>query len=347
MPSRRATQPRCTRCTRRRFRRMPRRGWSTPSAPTETIACRWWPRSRERSSAMSCSARSTSKAAKASASRRSPCCRLQDQGIGAALIAAGIAACRELGVRFIVVLGEPRYYRRFGFRPTHLGNEYGVGDEFMALDLEPHATAALHGVVRYGLEFRRRHEHQGQGRAVRRAARGPNAFVIANAWDAGSARILAGLGFQALATSSGAHAGTLGRRDGTVTRDEALAHARPSSTATDLPVSADLEKCFGDEPEAAAETIRLAAEVGLVGGSIEDATGDKAAALRLRPGGRARRGRGRRRRARCRSRSAYRAGGELPARQPGPRRHHQAPAGVREGRRRRADGARACPTSSR
>ena len=103
----------------------------------------------------------------------------------------------------------------------------------------------------------------------------PGAFVIPNPWDAGSARILAALGFQALATSSGAEAGTLGRRDGTVTRDEALAHARAIVDAVDLPVSADLEKGFGDAPEAAAETIRLAAGVGLVGGSIEDATGNK------------------------------------------------------------------------
>jgi 2-methylisocitrate lyase-like PEP mutase family enzyme len=106
--------------------------------------------------------------------------------------------------------------------------------------------------------------HQGRG-----------AFVIPNPWDAGSARILAALGFEALATSSGAAAGTLGRRDGMVTRDEALAHARAIVGATNLPVSADLEKGFGDAPSVAAETIRLAAEVGLVGGSIEDATGDK------------------------------------------------------------------------
>src|SRR6266705_2413226 len=104
---------------------------------------------------------------------------------------------------------------------------------------------------------------------------GPGAFVIPNPWDAGSARILAGLGFQALATSSGAQAGVLGRRDGKVARDEALAHARAIVSAVDLPVSADLEKGFGDSPKVAAETIRLAAEVGLVGGSIEDATGDK------------------------------------------------------------------------
>ncbi len=104
---------------------------------------------------------------------------------------------------------------------------------------------------------------------------GPGAFVIPNPWDAGSARILAGLGFEALATSSGASAGILGRRDGKVTREEALAHAHAIVGATDLPVSADLEKGFGDAPAVAAETIRLAAEVGLVGGSIEDATGDK------------------------------------------------------------------------
>lgn len=104
---------------------------------------------------------------------------------------------------------------------------------------------------------------------------GPGAFVIANPWDAGSARMLAALGFLALATSSGASAGTLGRRDGKVTRDEALAHARLIVEACDLPVSADLEKCFGDAPDVAAQTIRLAAGVGLVGGSIEDATGDR------------------------------------------------------------------------
>ena len=101
------------------------------------------------------------------------------------------------------------------------------------------------------------------------------AFVIPNPWDAGSARILASLGFQALATSSGASAGILGRRDGKVLREEALAQARGIVDATDLPVSADLEKGFGDDPKIAAETIRFAAGVGLVGGSIEDATGDK------------------------------------------------------------------------
>jgi 2-methylisocitrate lyase-like PEP mutase family enzyme len=103
----------------------------------------------------------------------------------------------------------------------------------------------------------------------------PGAFLIANAWDAGSARALAGLGFQAIATSSGAQANTLGKRDGNVTREEALAHCRPIAEATDLPVSADLEKGFGDTPDVVAETIRLAGGIGLVGGSIEDASGNK------------------------------------------------------------------------
>ncbi len=104
---------------------------------------------------------------------------------------------------------------------------------------------------------------------------GPGAFVIANAWDAGSARVLASHGFEALATSSGAAANTLGRLDGRLTRDESLSHARTVVEATPLPVSADLEKCFPDDPEEAADTIRLAGMVGLVGGSIEDATGNK------------------------------------------------------------------------
>jgi 2-methylisocitrate lyase-like PEP mutase family enzyme len=108
---------------------------------------------------------------------------------------------------------------------------------------------------------------------------GPRAFVIANPFDAGSARILAGLGFAALATSSGASAGTLGRRDGQVPREEAIIHARAIVEATDLPVSADLEKGFGDAPEDAAETIRQAAAIGLVGASIEDASGNKEAPI--------------------------------------------------------------------
>jgi 2-methylisocitrate lyase-like PEP mutase family enzyme len=100
-------------------------------------------------------------------------------------------------------------------------------------------------------------------------------LVIANAWDAGSAKLLKGLGFQALATSSGAAAGILGRRDGSVTRSEALAHAKAIVDAVDLPVSADLENCFADDPDGAAETIAMAAGIGLAGGSIEDATGSR------------------------------------------------------------------------
>jgi 2-methylisocitrate lyase-like PEP mutase family enzyme len=116
------------------------------------------------------------------------------------------------------------------------------------------------------------HDKATRFRALHQA---PGAFVIPNPWDAGSARVLAGLGFQALATSSGAAAGVLGRRDGHVTRDEKLVQVRAIVGATDLPVAADLEKGFGDAPAVVADTIRRAAEAGLVGGSIEDATGDK------------------------------------------------------------------------
>ena len=114
-----------------------------------------------------------------------------------------------------------------------------------------------------------------KARKFRALHEAPGSFIIANPWDAGSARLLAGLGFDAVATSSGAKAGVLGKRDGKVSREEALANARMIVDATDLPVAADLEKGFGDGPEAAAETIRQAAAIGLVGGSIEDATGSK------------------------------------------------------------------------
>lgn len=102
----------------------------------------------------------------------------------------------------------------------------------------------------------------------------PGAFVIGNAWDAGSARLLAAAGFVALATSSGATAAVLGRRDGALTREEALACAHAVSDACDVPVSGDLENGFGHDPSQAAETIRLAADAGLVGGSIEDYSGE-------------------------------------------------------------------------
>ena len=111
--------------------------------------------------------------------------------------------------------------------------------------------------------------------AAFRALHQPGApFVIANPWDAGSARILAGLGFKALATTSSGIALTLGRPDYAVTREESLAGARAVVEAVDIPVTADLENGFGLTPQAAAETIRLGAQAGLCGGSIEDTTGD-------------------------------------------------------------------------
>ena len=97
-------------------------------------------------------------------------------------------------------------------------------------------------------------------------------FLIPNPWDAGTARMLAALGFEALATTSAGHAFSMGQADNTLTRETTLAHAREIAAATDLPVSADLGNAFGDSPERVAETIRLAAETGLVGASVEDAT---------------------------------------------------------------------------
>lgn len=110
--------------------------------------------------------------------------------------------------------------------------------------------------------FRALHEREG-------------AFIIPNPWDAGSARLLAGLGFEALATTSAGFANTLGRLDGQVTLGEVAEHCRQVCAATDLPVSADLENCFADEPERVGEAILRGAEAGLVGGSIEDYTGDQ------------------------------------------------------------------------
>jgi len=98
------------------------------------------------------------------------------------------------------------------------------------------------------------------------------AFIIPNPWDIGTARVLAHLGFEALATTSMGYAFSLGHRDNTLTREQVIEHISDIVSATNLPVSADLENGFGDAPEAAAETIRLAAAAGVVGGSIEDAT---------------------------------------------------------------------------
>ena len=99
-------------------------------------------------------------------------------------------------------------------------------------------------------------------------------LLLANAWDRGSARLFESLGYRALATTSSGHAATLGRLDGSVTRDEALGHAAEIVAATGLPVSADLENGFGHDPAEVGETVRLAAEAGLAGCSIEDSSGD-------------------------------------------------------------------------
>ncbi len=108
-----------------------------------------------------------------------------------------------------------------------------------------------------GLTFRTLHERK-------------SAFIIPNPWDAGTACLLAHLGFEALATTSAGYAFSVGRRDNTIDRQEMMAHVATIASATDLPVSADLENGFGDTPEIVAETITLAADAGLAGCSIED-----------------------------------------------------------------------------
>ncbi|HEV7667859.1 MAG TPA: isocitrate lyase/phosphoenolpyruvate mutase family protein [Thermoanaerobaculia bacterium] len=110
-----------------------------------------------------------------------------------------------------------------------------------------------------GTDFRALHERDG-------------AFIIPNPWDVGTARLLAYLGFEALATTSAGYSFSVGRRDNVTGRDEMMAHVGGIVSATDLPVSADLEHGFGDDPATVAETIRIAAATGLVGGSIEDYT---------------------------------------------------------------------------
>ena len=112
-----------------------------------------------------------------------------------------------------------------------------------------------------------------KGTAFRALHQRNQAFIIPNPWDVGSARLLAHMGFEALATTSMGYAFSVGKTDGAVGRDEMIGHVAEMAAGTDLPVSADLENCYADEPEAAAETIRLAAAAGVVGGSIEDATG--------------------------------------------------------------------------
>ncbi len=112
-----------------------------------------------------------------------------------------------------------------------------------------------------------------KGRVFRALHQRQGAFIIPNPWDVGSARMLAQVGFEALATTSSGYAFSMGHRDYTVGRESVMAHISVLAPATDLPLSADLENGFGDAPAMAAETIRLAADAGAVGGSIEDATG--------------------------------------------------------------------------
>src|SRR5574341_133135 len=111
-----------------------------------------------------------------------------------------------------------------------------------------------------------------KGKTFRALHEPKGAFIIPNPWDVGTSRLLASLGFEALATTSAGYAFSVGQRDNTIGRDEMMAHIAAIVSATDLPVSADLENGFGDGPETVAETIRLAATTGLVGGSIEDST---------------------------------------------------------------------------
>lgn len=112
-----------------------------------------------------------------------------------------------------------------------------------------------------------------KGRAFRALHERDSAFIIPNPWDVGTARLLACLGFEALATTSMGYAFSAGQRDNTVDRQEMMEHVSALASSTDLPVSADLENGYGDAPEIVEETIRLAAAAGVVGGSIEDATG--------------------------------------------------------------------------
>jgi 2-methylisocitrate lyase-like PEP mutase family enzyme len=113
-----------------------------------------------------------------------------------------------------------------------------------------------------------------KGRSFRELHQRDRAFIIPNPWDAGTARLLAHLGFEALATTSAGYAFSAGQRDNTVSRQQMMAHVSAIAAATDLPVSADLENCFGDAPEVVAETIRLAAAAGVAGGSVEDMSND-------------------------------------------------------------------------
>jgi 2-methylisocitrate lyase-like PEP mutase family enzyme len=134
--------------------------------------------------------------------------------------------------------------------------------------------------VRGGLgRFRGMRDQVGKADRFLALHRGPSPLLLPNPWDQGSAKLLASLGFSALATTSSGYAATLGRPDGSISRDEALAHAALIVEATELPVSADLENGFADEPAGVAETVGLAVRAGLAGGSVEDFTGSAEAPI--------------------------------------------------------------------
>ena len=178
-------------------------------------------------------------------------------------------------------------------------------------------------------------DQRAKGEAFR-ALHAGEPFVIPNPWDAGSARVMQALGFKALATTSSGFAFTLGRRDGEVTPDEAMAHTASVTAATDVPVSVDLENGYGAEPEHAALAITRVAAAGAVGGSIEDFDRDGGrlyelshAADRIAAAAEAAR-------ALDVPVHAHGARGEPHPRQPRPGRHDRAAAGLRGRRRRRA-----------
>src|SRR5215471_15381938 len=148
-----------------------------------------------------------------------------------------------------------------------------LGLEGLHLDCTDTGETWPHG-VKLGKEDRAMRTHAEKASAFRALHDEPGTFIIPNPWDAGTARLLASFGFKALATTSLGLANSWGR--GTVSADEIIENCRIIAAATDLPTNGDLENCGADEPEAAAEMIRRACEAGLVGGSIEDYTGDKA-----------------------------------------------------------------------
>ena len=132
------------------------------------------------------------------------------------------------------------------------------------LDFQPHLYAKGERAIALRAE---------KGKAFRALHERAGAFILPNPWDVGTARLLKHLGFEALATTSAGYAFSVGKRDNTICRDEMLAHIGAIASASPVPVSADLENGFGDDPETVAETIGLAAAAGVVGGSIEDSTG--------------------------------------------------------------------------